>query len=170
MKQINNRKDLSQIPKANPTIFALLFAIFTATTASAQGLSTYETKNGILKKLSGDGPDYMILKDQDLVESTLWEKTKFYSSEAWDSTKDFSNKAWLSIKEFVEKGDNEAWLYVTSSGAGLAASGSAAVSTTSVLGLVTITTAPAWAPVAICAGTAVAVGGATGLLLENIDE
>lgn len=154
-------------------LLCLLAAIFSASIVSAKELSTYsyiENHNDILKRLSGDGPDYLIVKGQILVESSLWQKTKTYSSEAWQETIDFSNEAWESTQIFVEKDENKAWTYITTGGAGMSLIGASAFTTTSLLGVATLTTAPAWAPVALCAGGAIAVAGATHLAWENLND
>ena len=101
---------------------------------------------------------------------SLWQQTQQLSNEGFDSAKALSSELWDDTTAFFEKDNNVSLATITASGTGIAVTGASAITTTSILGLATITTAPAWAPVAICAGGAIALVGATHLILENIDE
>lgn len=148
MIQIKHRNNLQHRNIAIHTIALsfLLAAPLTATTVSAESC-----------------PD-------NAKELSIWEHTKQLSIAGWQSTKQLSSDAWDDSLAFFEKDDNSSWSYITAGGAGMAVSGASAITTTSILGLVTVVSTPAWAPVAICAGGAIAAVGATQLILENIDD
>jgi len=162
MTLIQYHYDLNQIYKSNLankncqkhinkfvhtiTITFLLVAIFTATTATA-----------------AESPE----QAKDL---SLWQQTQQLTVAGFESAKAVSSDIWDDTTAFFEKDNNASLATITASGTGIAVTGASAITTTSILGLATITTAPAWAPVAICAGGAIALVGATHLILENIDE
>jgi 3-oxoacyl-(acyl-carrier-protein) synthase len=112
----------------------------------------------------------IVVAEEQVVESSLWEKTKNYSSEVWDSTVESSVEYWEDTKAYLSDDDNAAWAAITGGGVLTATGGIAATSTATILGLVTITTAPAWAPVAICAGGAVAIAGATHMITKELED
>jgi hypothetical protein len=134
----------------------------------AMSIGDVKADDSVYIKVSGDGPSELIVNTDNIVkELSLWEKTKHYSRQGLEATIDYSEKAWESTTKFFEDDENVAWASLTGGGVTMAVGGASAITTTSILGLVTVTTAPAWAPVAICAGGAIAVAGATALVVDN---
>lgn len=103
-------------------------------------------------------------------EPTLWEKSQQISIEAWESTKEYSEESWNATRKFLEQDDNSTWATITAGGISLAGIGAASITTTSILGLVAVSSAPAWVPVAISAGGTAAAIGIVNLITDDAHE
>lgn len=104
-----------------------------------------------------------------LKDVSIWEKTQQLSISGFESAKALSSEAWDDSLAFFDKDDNASLATIAATGTTSAIIGASAVSSTSI-GIITISTMPAWGPVALFAGGAISIAAATQLIMENIDE